>query len=80
MIRRLLSWLNGSPMEEPKKDMGVEHRLAEKKERIDESIERGRVSADRLRKISNHQVAEAHVAIATIRGLLNLLQNREDSE
>lgn len=79
MIRRLLAWLTDSPMEEHEKAMGVERQLEEKKEQIDESIERGRQSADKLKKMTNRQVAEAHVTIATLRGLLTLLQDKEDN-
>jgi hypothetical protein len=80
MIERLLSWLKSAPVIEPEQDMGVEEKLAEKKESIDRSIERGRLCADKLRRSSDRQVAEANVAIATIRGLLILLQDKDDKE
>lgn len=80
MIKRLLAWLTNFPMEEQEKAMGVERQLEEKKEQIDESIELGRQSAERLKKMSNRQVAEAHVTIATLRGLLTLLHDKEENE
>lgn len=80
MIEELLSWLKQAPTEERERDMGAEKRLDEKKESIDRSIERGRACAEKLKQSSNKQVAEANVAIATIRGLLNLLQDKEDKE
>lgn len=67
-------------MEEPEKNMAVEHQLEQKKERIDESIERGRQSANRLKKINNYHVAEANIAMATIRGLLSLLEDKEENK
>lgn len=80
MIKRLLAWLTDFPMEEQEKAMVAERQLEEKKEQIDESIERGRESADKLKQISCRQVAEAHVTIATLRGLLTLLQDKEDNQ
>jgi hypothetical protein len=78
MISRWLSWLNEPPTEEREEDMGAEKRLEDKKESIDRSIERGRVLSDRLKRTSDKQVAEANVTIATIRGLLALLQDKEE--
>lgn len=79
MIGRFLSWLKSTPVSEPEQDEGVENNLVEKKESIDRSIERGRVCADKLKRSSDKQVAEANVVIATLRGLLTLLDEKEDS-
>jgi hypothetical protein len=78
MTGRFLSWLMFHPTKEREEDMGGEKKLEEKKESIDESIERGRVLSDKLRQASDKQVAEANVTIATIRGLLSLLRDKEE--
>jgi hypothetical protein len=80
MIGRWLSWLNNSPREKREEDMGAEKRLEDKKESIDRSIEEGRVYSDKLKRTSDKQVAEANVTIATIRGLLALLQDKEEKK
>lgn len=58
--------------------MEAEKKLEEKKESIDKSIEKGRHYSDKLKRSSDKQVAEANVTIATIRGLLALLQDKEE--
>lgn len=60
--------------------MGAEKNLDEKKESIDKSIERGRHYSDKLKRSSDKQVAEANVTIATIRGLLALLRDKEEEK
>jgi hypothetical protein len=80
MIGRLLSWMRGAPRNEREETMGAEKQLEEKKESLDRTIEKGRLCADRLKRVSDKQVAEANVAIATIRGLLSMLQDRENNQ
>jgi hypothetical protein len=79
MIGRFLSWLKSAPVSEPEQDEGVEEKLVEKKESLDRSIERGRLCADKLKRSSDKQVAEANVVIATLRGLLTLLDDKEEN-
>lgn len=78
MIKKFLAWLNGPSMAEQGQDMNVERELEYKKSCIDKSIARGKEVTDKLKEISDRQVIEAHVAMATIRGLLTLLKDKDE--